>query len=303
MIHYDGCPFCQSQNIQQKLKAKDYTVSGESFMIYQCNHCSSAFTQDIPELNAIGAYYASENYISHSNTQKGFINRIYHLVRNSTLITKRKMLQHFTALEKGKVLDIGCGTGAFLHSMQQAGWQITGLEPDETARKNARQYFNIDPLPSQEIFTLPAHQYDAISMWHVLEHVHSLHEYIDQIKNLLTAEGILFVAVPNHTCYDAAQYQQFWAAYDVPRHLYHFSPAGMKLLMKQHGLEVIQTKPMWFDSFYVSMLSEKYRSGKGNLVSALITGFVSNIKALFNKEKCSSLIYVIKKLPVSNFNN
>ncbi len=295
MIHYEGCPFCKSENFQQKLSVKDYTVSGKSFMVHQCNQCSSAFTQDIPEPEAIGAYYASENYISHSNTQKGFINRMYHLVRTRTLLAKRKMLQQFTGMDKGNVLDIGCGTGAFLHSMQQAGWQITGLEPDDRARKNAKQLFNIDTLPSHEIFNLPQNSFDAITMWHVLEHVHQLHEYIKQIKNLLTSNGRLFVAVPNYTSYDAAVYQQYWAAYDVPRHLYHFSPAGIKALMKQHGLEVIQTKPMWFDSFYVSMLSEQYRNGKGNIISALITGLISNLKAVANKEKCSSVIYVIRK--------
>jgi 2-polyprenyl-3-methyl-5-hydroxy-6-metoxy-1,4-benzoquinol methylase len=296
MIHYDGCPFCQSGNIQQKFSVKDYTVTGEHFMIFQCNQCSAAFTQDIPDQESIGAYYASETYISHSNTQEGFINRIYHMVRKNTLVSKRKLLQSFTSKDTGTVLDIGCGTGAFLHTMQEAGWQITGLEPDETARKNAQKFFNIDPLPSPELFTLPLHHYDAITMWHVLEHVHSLHEYIDRIKNLLSQDGRLIVAVPNYTSGDAAQYQQFWAAYDVPRHLYHFSPASMKQLMKQHGLEVIATKPMWFDSFYVSMLSEQYRNGKGNIVGAFIAGLVSNLKTLFDKEKCSSVIYIIKKL-------
>lgn len=295
MIHYDGCPFCRSGNIQQKFSVKDFTVSGESFMIYQCNNCKGAFTQDIPAQDAIGAYYDSENYISHSNTQKGFINRIYHIVRSQTLLGKRKLLQQVTSKDKGNILDIGCGTGAFLHTMREAGWQTTGLEPDETARANAKQLFHIDPLPSNEIFALPNNSYDAITMWHVMEHVHQLHEYIDQINQLLKSDGRLIVAVPNYTSADAEQYQQYWAAYDVPRHLYHFSPESMKQLMKQHGLEVINTKSMWFDSFYVSMLSEQYRNGQGNIVGAFFAGLVSNIKTLFKKEKCSSVIYIIKK--------
>jgi len=296
MIHYNGCPFCQSGNIQKKFTVKDYTVSGETFAVYQCNHCGGAFTQDVPAQEAIGAYYASESYISHSDTQQGLINRLYHLVRNSTLLQKRNLVKAITGKDKGTIVDIGCGTGAFLNTMQQAGWKITGLEPDETARKNAQQLYKINPLSSPEIFNLPQNNYDAITMWHVLEHVHQLHEYVEQIKNLLKKDGRLVVAVPNYTSADAAQYQQYWAAYDVPRHLYHFSPGSMKGLMKQHGMEVIASKPMWFDSFYVSMLSEQYRNGKGNIAGAFIAGLVSNIKAIFNKEKCSSVIYIIRKI-------
>ena len=205
------------------------------------------------------------------------------------------MLQSLTKKEKGSVADIGCGTGAFLHSMQEAGWQITGFEPDETARQNAQRLYNIKPLPSPELYNQPADSFDAITMWHVLEHVHDLHAYIQQIKKMLKPDGRLLVAVPNYTSADAAQYQHYWAAYDVPRHLYHFSPASMTLLMKQHGLQVIATKPMWFDSFYVSMLSEEYRNGKSNVVGAVLNGLVSNMKALFDKKRCSSVIYVIKK--------
>jgi 2-polyprenyl-3-methyl-5-hydroxy-6-metoxy-1,4-benzoquinol methylase len=295
MIHYDGCPFCGSGNIQQKFSVKDYTVSAASFVIWQCNHCQGAFTQDIPGQDAIGAYYASENYISHSDTSEGVINKIYHAVRKRTLQQKRKLVSAETGVQKGSVLDIGCGTGAFLHTMKESGWSITGLEPDATARNNAKQLHQVEPLSSEEIFKLPENSYDAITMWHVLEHVHQLHEYIAQVKLLLKAGGRFIVAVPNYTCADAAHYQQYWAAYDVPRHLYHFSPQCMKLLMKKHGLEVVKTNPMWFDSFYVSMLSEQYRSGKGNMLMAFMNGFVSNVRAFFNKEKCSSVIYIISK--------
>ncbi|MEX0635867.1 MAG: class I SAM-dependent methyltransferase, partial [Ferruginibacter sp.] len=151
------------------------------------------------------------------------------------------------------------------------------------------------PLPSSEIFNLPAEQYDAITMWHVLEHVHQLHEYIDQLKKLIKPSGKMVIAVPNYTSDDATHYGKYWAAYDVPRHLYHFSPASMKALMVRHGMRVVQCKPMWFDSFYVSMLSEQYKNGNGNLVAAFFRGLASNITAFSNNEKCSSVIYVIEK--------
>ncbi len=296
MIHYEACPFCQSGDIHQKFVVKDYTVSGKAFTIFQCRQCQGAFTQDVPGQDEIGPYYASENYISHSDTQQGFINKAYHMVRSRTLVQKRKMLQSITQKDKGTIADIGCGTGAFLDTMQQVGWQITGFEPDETARQNAKRLYNISPLPSPEIYNQPAESFDAVTMWHVLEHVHELHAYIEQVKKILKPNGRFVVAVPNYTSADAAQYQQYWAAYDVPRHLYHFSPASMTQLMKQHGLQVIATKPMWFDSFYVSMLSEEYRNGKSNIVGAFLNGLASNFKALFDKKRCSSVIYVIRKM-------
>ena len=295
MIHYDHCPVCGGGNIADKFVVKDYTVSGEEYMLQQCGDCTFVFTQDIPSQEEIGPYYASQNYISHSNTQKGLINNLYHKVRKITLGAKRKLIVAETNTSKGNLLDVGCGTGAFLNEMKTAGWNITGLEPDETARKNAQELFGIHPQPSHELFQLPADSYDAITMWHVLEHVHQLHEYIEQLKNLLATSGRLIIAVPNYTSHDANHYQRFWAAYDVPRHLYHFSPQSMRVLMEKHGLQVIRTKPMWFDSFYVSMLSEQYKNGGSNNIKAFFTGLVSNIKALANNERCSSVIYIIGK--------
>jgi 2-polyprenyl-3-methyl-5-hydroxy-6-metoxy-1,4-benzoquinol methylase len=295
MMHYEHCPLCGSPQIADFLSAKDYTVSQINFTIYKCAECTGAFTQDVPSLEEIGAFYASENYISHSDTQAGLVNNLYHRVRKKTLKTKLQLIKKVTGTHKGSLLDIGCGTGAFLHTMQVAGWQVTGLEPDAKARENAEKIYGIQPLPSGELFNLAAGTFDAITMWHVLEHVHQLHDYIKQAKNLLKENGTLVIAVPNYTSKDAAHYGPYWAAYDVPRHLYHFSPRSMKKLTEQHGMQVTQVKPMWYDSFYVSMLSEKYKSGKGNILGAFFTGLSSNLKAMGDTEKCSSLIYIIRK--------
>ena len=295
MVTYTSCPVCKSNELVEVFLVKDYTVSGEYFSIEKCKTCTLLFTQNVAEQNEIGRYYASENYISHSDTQAGLVNKLYHLIRKKTLQSKKRLIEGETEKSNGNILDIGCGTGAFLHTMKIGGWKITGLEPDENAREKAKILYGIEPQPSNNIFNLPDNNYDAITMWHVLEHVHQLHEYIGQLKNMLTDKGKIFIAVPNYTSYDAQHYGEFWAAYDVPRHLYHFSPAGMKRLVEQHGLTIKKIKPMWFDSFYVSMLSEKYKSGKGNLIKAFLMGFISNIKTLFNPDKCSSLIYIIEK--------
>jgi SAM-dependent methyltransferase len=291
---YAHCPVCQSPSIGYKLSVVDHTVSGQSFEIWECADCSARFTQQVPDVSSIGRYYQSDNYISHSDTSKGFVNSLYHLARKITLRQKRRLLQNFTGLTTGALLDIGAGTGAFASFMERAGWKVTALEPDETARKMARDTHSITLLPSDKLFHLPPGSFDAITMWHVLEHVHSLHEYMKQLKTLLKPGGRLFIAVPNYTSYDAQMYKADWAAYDVPRHLYHFSPRSMRKLLENHNLALVSVRPMWFDSFYVSLLSEKYKTGKGNLVKGAWAGFVSNFKTLFQKERCSSLIYVIR---------
>ncbi len=295
MIHYTSCPVCKSELIQAQLSAKDHTVSQKEFSIWHCNSCTARFTQDIPEQDAIGVFYASDNYISHSDTKKGIINNLYHLVRKRTLVSKRSIVMNEVGMRKGEILDIGCGTGAFLQSMKEAGWAITGLEPDATARNKAAELYSIHPQEPGKLFELRHSAYHAITMWHVLEHVHELHAYIKQISELLTPNGKLFIAVPNYTSADASMYKENWAAWDVPRHLYHFSPMSMEKLLSMHGLKLTKVKPMWFDSFYVSMLSEKYKNSKGNILKAFFNGIVSNLKAWRNVNKCSSVIYVIGK--------
>lgn len=292
MIVYDSCPNCGNKNIFPVITAKDYTVSGEQFEIWECKNCTQRFTQNIPGKEAIGKYYQSENYISHSDTSKGFINNLYHKVRKRTLIQKRKLIENTTGKKTGNILDVGCGTGAFLHTMKNAEWNTTGLEPDKIAREKALELYGLHLDGSEKFYELPAQTFDAITMWHVLEHVHDLHEYIEQLKKLLKPGGKLFIAVPNYTSYDAGFYKESWAAYDVPRHLYHFSPESMKTLLNSHGMKVENMKPMWYDSVYVSMLSEQYKTGKSNPLKALIIGCLSNLKALFDQKKCSSVIYI-----------
>ena len=205
------------------------------------------------------------------------------------------MVKRFTAKKKGNILDIGSGTGAFLHTMRLANWQITGLEPDETARQKALELYGVQLNSPENLYALPPNNFDAVTMWHVLEHVHDLHGYINQINNLLKRGGKIFIAVPNYTCYDEEIYKEYWAAYDVPRHLYHFSPGAMKELLELHGLSIEAVKPMWYDSFYVSLLSEKYKTGKPNPAKAFLNGILSNSKALINTKKCSSVIYIASK--------
>ncbi len=294
-IHYTACPACKNNAVQQVLSARDFTVSNNIFDIWECGNCSLRFTQDVPNAENIGPYYQSSAYISHSDTKEGLVNRLYHSVREFTLKSKRNLIKQFTGLQKGALLDIGAGTGAFSNTMQQAGWLVTGLEPDENARQVALSKFNLCLQPVSTIYDLQANQFDAITMWHVLEHVHDLHGYLEKFHAVLKDNGKLFIAVPNYTSYDAQLYKEYWAAYDVPRHLYHFSPKSMEMLAAAKGFAVKAFKPMWFDSFYVSMLSEQYKKGTGNLLAAFWNGGLSNLKAMASVKKCSSVIYVLSK--------
>jgi len=295
IITYSSCPVCGSAALHKSLSALDYLVSGKEFAIWQCEQCALRFTQNVPDVFSIGPYYQSDNYISHSETSKGIVNRLYHFVRTLTLSDKRRLILSATQLENGKMLDIGAGTGAFVHHMKSKGWQATGLEPDEAARRNALNVHNVNLLYSEAFFQFPADSFDVITMWHVLEHVHDLHGYMEQLKKILKPEGRIFIAVPNYESYDASFYKSFWAAYDVPRHLYHFSPETIFQLLEKHNLRLHATRPMWYDSFYISLLSEKYKKEKKNSIRAFFVGLISNMKAFIDKEHCSSLIYIIGK--------
>lgn len=293
MYTYTHCPVCRSENFAPALKAKDTTVSKEMFQICHCSDCTHRFTNPVPAAEEISPYYKSETYISHTNTSKGIINRLYQTVRKITLKGKKKLVSKATGLNKGRMLDIGSGAGAFLSTMQNAGWQVEGLEPDEDARAVAKSDFDVEARPIDDFFELEKGVYDAITMWHVLEHVHELDKYMVQMKELLKPGGSLLIAVPNYDSRDADKYKERWAAYDVPRHLYHFSATSMEHLLKRHGFTLERLRWMPFDSFYVCMLSE--RNYEGSLIRGIWNGFCSYIAAMFRTRRCSSIIYIVKK--------
>lgn len=293
-VHYTNCPVCDSNRIDPLLTVKDHSVSGEEFVLWQCRDCSLRFTQDAPDEESIGRYYQSPDYISHSNTSKGLVNRLYQLVRNHTLGEKAKLVISYTK-KQGRVLDLGAGIGAFLDTMKKKGWEVEGIEPDNGARQQAGELFGLSLSGTEQLQNFAPASFDAITLWHVLEHVHQLHPYMERLKSLLRPGGRIFIAVPNYDSLDATIYKLFWAAYDVPRHLYHFTPRSMKVLASRHQLDIETQLPMWYDSLYISLLSSRYKNKKTNWIGAFISGVRSNLKAAFNKNYCSSLIYILRK--------
>lgn len=297
IIKRKECPVCRAENIQNVLTCQDHTVSKTNFEIWECSNCSVRFTQYAPAQDSIGPFYQSDTYISHTDTEKGLVNKLYKIARNNTLKWKIQLVKTVTGKIKtpGSLLDIGAGTGAFLQMANKASWTARGLEPDERARKICFKNYKLQLDSPEKLFEFPDEAFDAVTMWHVLEHVHQLHEYIQQIKRVLVRGGVALIALPNFTSLDATHYAANWAAYDVPRHLYHFSPESMKTLVTFHEMKMEAVKPMWLDAFYISMLSEQYKSGKTNFLAAIWNGLKSNLQALQKNENCSSLIYIIRK--------
>ncbi|WP_299675414.1 class I SAM-dependent methyltransferase [uncultured Dokdonia sp.] len=270
------------------IEVKDHSVSGESFRLEYDEQLHMYVTSPKPSQENLPSYYASEDYISHTDGKRSLFEKMYQVVKGITLSRKQKLLASYIP-NKGSLLDIGAGTGDFLEYVSDKGWNASGVEPSEKARTLAKQknVAIVEALPET------SNGYDAITMWHVLEHVYNLEAQLVWLKNNLSREGALFVAVPNFESYDASYYNTDWAAYDVPRHLYHFSKKSIQLLFEAQHMEVVATHPMKFDAFYVSLLSEKYKTGRMNYLKAFWSGWRSNQKAKKTKTY-SSLIYVIQ---------
>lgn len=289
-IHFEKCPVCESSNINNYLKTKDWGFSGELFQIVKCNACDFAFTQDAPDQESIAKYYHHADYISHTDTANSLLFKIYHLVRKRMLLTKQKWVEKHAA--KGKILDIGAGTGYFLQQMKWANWHIEGFEPEKAARDIAKNKLAIDLFDDFEKIVENKNYLDAISMWHVLEHVHDLNQYFEYFNTMLKEDGKVFIAVPNYTATDAQLYKENWAAWDVPKHLWHFSPKALDTLAQKHQFEIEKRYALPFDAFYIALLSEKTFIGK---IRAVFVGIYAFLSTKINIEKASSIAYVLKR--------
>ncbi len=285
-----NCPICGSTDITDYIKSFDYLVTQTEFSIYKCESCCFKFTNPRPDQNNIAFYYKNDNYISHSNINTGLVNRLYHIMRYFTV---RSKFQFINSFHPGtRIIDYGCGTGVFLNHCKINGWLTAGYEPEFVAREYGISHYNLKITNSFEKLNKILPRVDVITMWHVLEHIHDFKNVLLKLKQLLSNNGIIIIAVPNPNSYDAKKYASFWAAYDLPRHLYHFTSKDIKSISDELGLKLIKVSGMKFDSFYVSILSEQNMSGKKNFLKAFFTGLTSNIKAMKTGDY-SSLIFVL----------
>jgi len=289
------CPACGEIEQSPFIECIDYTVSHETFSIVCCVNCQFAFTNPYPDISKLGEYYMSTDYVSHSPKAKSLIDQVYVLARKQTLKWKTRLVKIHSPANSKTLLDYGCGTGDFLHACKQNGWSVTGVEPSAIARQIAVE--KTGQSISSTIEEVQPIAFDVITLWHVLEHIPDLNRILSELRNKLAQTGTIFIAVPNRSSWDANFYKDKWAAYDVPRHLWHFRQKDMQNIMKAHSLKVVRTLPMKLDAYYVCLLSEKYRHKKLNPVTILrsaVNGLRSNMSARSTSEY-SSLIYVIKK--------
>lgn len=268
---------------------KDFSVSGESFSLLLNEEYQILKTHPQPTLDKLGSYYEFEDYISHTDGKRTMFEKMYHFIKRKAIRDKVSLITSYQPL-KGRILDIGAGTGDFLLECKNQNWEILGVEPNDKAKGIA---VGKGIKFAESIEKLESNSFDVITMWHVLEHVPDVEYQIAELKRLLKPSGTIIIAVPNFKSYDAKYYKEFWAAYDVPRHLWHFSKTAIEKLFDKQNMNLEDIKPMWFDSFYVSLLSEKYKTGKMNFISGFFIGFISNVSGFFKKE-FSSHIYVLK---------
>lgn len=293
-LHHYRCPLCQSEAISKELTVKDHSITGESFALWRCAACDFLFTQDPPVAEEAGAYYEGEEYISHSDNQEGLVNQLYHRARDFMLGQKFQLVERTTPGKR--LLDYGTGTGYFTDFMVRKGFSAEGIEIDEKAREYGKQKFGIKISDPAELFTsYGANTFDAITLWHVLEHLYEPQRYLQKFRELLSPQGVLIIAVPNHKSKDAKAFGADWAAYDVPRHLWHFSPGTLRRMVGLAGFRVTETRHMPLDPFYVSIMSDKYKNGGNGLIGGALKGFQSIATSYTDAERGSSVIYVCRR--------
>lgn len=296
MVHHSVCPLCSCEKICLHFNCKDHFISKKDFPIYKCHDCGFLFTQDYPDEAEIGAFYESEEYISHSDTSKGFSNKLYQVARGIMLGRKMVLIEKISHLKKGKILDIGSGTGYFAGTMKREGWQASGIEINEKARNFSITNFGIQADPPDKISDYGSNSFDCITMWHVLEHFHDPNKYISEINRLLKPGGVCVVALPNSSSYDAKYYMQFWAAWDVPRHLWHFEPSTFRIFSEKSRFTLENLKILPLDVFYISLLSERYKGSGMAFFKAMAKALIFSLRSVFYKERSSSVIYILRKL-------
>lgn len=294
-LNIDTCPVCGKDHLKHIMTCVDHYATGEAFELFKCEDCEFIFTQGVPVEAEIGKYYETPDYISHSDTRKGLMNTIYHYIRSYMLGRKARLVIGEAYRKTGRLLDIGTGTGYFANAMHLRGWEVEAIEKSPKAREFARENFGLDVKPESALYDFEAGSFDVITLWHVMEHLEHLNETWDRLNELLTEKGILIVAVPNCSSFDADYYGNYWAAYDVPRHLWHFTPATIHNLASRHGFIMSARHPMPFDAFYVSMLSEKYRGNSQSFFKGVYVGMLAWFSSLARKERSSSMIYVFRK--------
>jgi SAM-dependent methyltransferase len=294
MVIHSNCPLCGSANISFHFTCTDHLASGKNFDLYRCPDCSFVFTQGYPDEEEIGSFYNSQDYISHEDNARGVLNSIYRKARDLMLSRKKMMIEKKSGMTNGRLLDIGCGTGYFAGMMLRSGWTVKGIEKNKKAREFAAARFSLDVIEPDKLSTLPDRGFDCITMWHVLEHLHDPFRYTNEIKRMLDPGGFAVIAVPNCASSDSSYYKDDWAAFDVPRHLWHFNPSSFGRFCEETGFKIVGQKRLPLDAFYISILSERNSGASFPMVKGLVNGSLFTVKSWFNIFNSSSIVFFLR---------
>lgn len=294
MEKVNSCPVCDSTLTIAAITVVDSFFTNETFTLVDCSQCGFRFTNPRPSQSEVGRYYRSDTYLSHSTINKSLTAGIYRTLRRYALGTKLSIVRRFSS--GGRLLDIGCGTGSFLAYAQSEGFSVSGVEPGDEARREAVRISRTNISKRLNDIPQDTPPFSAITLWHVLEHLDDLSDSISRMKSILSPQGRIFIAVPNRSSWDCDFYGHRWAAWDVPRHFWHFRSQDITRLLEHHGLKIEATRNMWLDAFFIALLSEKYR-GKSPWSAwplAALRGGYSNLLALLKLRPTSSTLYIAK---------
>lgn len=292
MTEIKECPVCGETHHELYLKTKDFFLTGEEFNLMQCSGCGFIFTSPRPDDSQLSVYYESDEYLSHHAKGFSLLRLIYQYLRKRNIRKKYQLIHAFVS--KGKILDIGCGTGELLSYFKNSSWHTLGIEPDDSARSFAQNTWGLDVFKEDHIEKIQEESFDVVSMWHVLEHVSDINERLKQIHRILKPGSYFFAALPNYLSWDAKHYKEYWAAWDVPRHLFHFSEKNIIQLSEKQGFKFIRSVPMVWDSTYISLVSERNMGNKIPYIKALLNGMKSN-RLGKGSSGYSSMIYIFQK--------
>jgi SAM-dependent methyltransferase len=291
----EACPVCKGQSITFEFECTDHLVSHRQFPVNKCNECGFMYTGNAPGPEVIGSYYESPDYISHTGGERSITDILYGIARRIMLGTKVRIVRRFANINSGSILDIGAGTGHFVRKMSSSGWNAKGVEVSDTARKYALEVNGVKLYESLSDEMFHESEFDVVSLWHVLEHIHDLEGTLSRVGNLLKPGGVLLLALPNNRSADAQFYRENWAAYDVPRHLWHFNSKSINILVSKYGFSEVAVRRMPFDSFYISILSEKSKNSRFPVITGIFWGTLFWIQSRLVKERCSSLLFIFMR--------
>jgi SAM-dependent methyltransferase len=210
--------------------ARDY-ITGDRFTVEVCGNCGIGFTRPRPAPTELVKYYPPA-YYGDGKRFPGVVQRLQRALYGRRASTVEEMLGG-----KGRVLDIGCGPGFLLRAFQERGWDVYGTEFSEESAAHAREELKL-PVSVGDIagLRLEAGRFDAVVMWHVLEHMGEPAATVAEVARLLRPGGVLLCAVPNFGSFEARVARDKWFHLDVPRHLSHFTVEALTTLLAVHGL-------------------------------------------------------------------